>query len=82
MNYGLMSVKEACETLYAVGYTEIMLDDFVDLFCKKFELDRDVEYSRISNMLRVLEKQQIIEMLDDVILLWNMLSSNLRIRIT
>lgn len=77
--YDLLSVKTALETLYAQGYKEISLQEFLILFCEKYDLSLDDEKRKILSMLRVLERNNVVTMKNKELRMWNMLSSNLRL---
>ena len=79
MKYDLLSVKTALEVLYSQGYKEIALQDFLILFCEKYDLSLDIEKRKILSMLRVLERNGKITMQNSNVRMWNMLSSNLRL---
>jgi hypothetical protein len=76
--FDLLSVKTALEVLYAQGYTELPLPDFIRVFSEKYDLSEDDE-GRVHGMLRVLERNNVIKVVDGRIRMWNLLSSNLRL---
>lgn len=76
--FDLLSVKTALEVLYAQGYTELPLPDFIQLFGEKYDLSENDE-GRVRGMLRVLERNNVIEVDEGKIRMWNLLSSNLRL---
>ena len=76
--FDLLSVKTALEVLYAQGYTELPLPDFIRVFSEKYDLSED-DAGRVRSMLTVLQRNNVIELEDGMIQMWNMLSSNLRL---
>ena len=76
--FDLLSVKTALEVLYSQGYTELPVTDFIRVFSEKYDLSEDDE-GRVHGMLRVLERNNIIELVEGRIRMWNLLSSNLRL---
>ena len=76
--FDLLSVKTALEVLYAQGYTELPLPDFIRVFSEKYDLSEDDD-GRVRSMLTVLQRNNVIELEDGMIQMWNMLSSNLRL---
>ena len=76
--FDLLSVKTALEVLYAQGYTELPVTDFIRVFSEKYDLSDDDE-GRVHGMLRVLERNNVIELVEGRIRMWNLLSSNLRL---
>lgn len=79
MKYTFRSILQALESYYAVGYTSVDVDSFIDAFCLHHNLQREREERRIYGILDVLEKQKKIERKEDKIELWNMVSANLRL---
>lgn len=77
--YDLLSVKTALEVLYACGYVEVCVDDFISIFCERYDLSQSDEESRIMGMLRVLDKNGKIQLGNEKIRMWNMLSTNIRL---
>lgn len=78
MKYDLLSVKTALEVLYSQGYTELPMTDFIRVFSEKYDLS-DGDEGRVRGMLRVLERNNVIEVVEGRIRMWNLLSSNLRV---
>ena len=76
--FDLLSVKTALEVLYSQGYTELPVTDFIMVFSERYDLSEDDE-GRVRGMLRVLERNNVIELVDGRIRMWNLLSSNLRL---
>lgn len=74
----MLSVKTALEVLYAQGYTELSLPDFIQLFGEKYDLSENDE-KKVRSMLRVLQQNNVIELEDGKIQMWNLLSSKLRL---
>lgn len=81
MKYDLLSVKTALEVLYSQGFTEIRLEYFLFLFCEKYGVDMERENRRIRGMLNLLDKKGKIRLEndDEMIMMENMLTSNLRL---
>lgn len=77
--FDLLSVKTALEVLYAQGYTEIPVPDFIRVFSEKYDLSEDDDDKKVRSMLRVLERNNVIELVEGRIRMWNLLSSNLRL---
>ena len=77
--FDLLSVKTALEVLYAQGYTELRVNDFIQVFSEKYDLSEDGDEGRVKGMLRVLEQNNVIELENGMIRMWNLLSSNLRL---
>lgn len=76
--FDLLSVKTALEVLYSQGYTELPLPYFIMVFSEKYDLS-DGDEGRVRGMLRVLERNNVIKVVDGRIRMWNLLSSNLRL---
>lgn len=76
-----MSVKEACECLYVLEVNPCSLDLFLDLFCRKYQLERREETVKIRGMLKALQNKGVIDMEDDYLFFHNTLSSNLKLSI-
>ena len=76
--FDLLSVKTALEVLYSQGYTELPMTDFIRVFSEKYDLS-DGDEGRVRGMLRVLERNNVIEVVEGRIRMWNLLSSNLRV---
>lgn len=76
--FDLLSVKTALEVLYSQGYTELPVPDFIRVFSEKYDLS-DGDEGRVRGMLRVLERNNVIELVEGRIRMWNLLSSNLRL---
>lgn len=76
--FDLLSVKTALEVLYAQGYTELPLPDFIMVFSEKYDLSENDE-GRVRSMLRVLQRNNVIELGGERIRMWNLLSSKLRL---
>lgn len=81
MKYDILSVKEACECLYILEHNPCRIDFFIELFCKKYDVSRRLESVKIRGMLRLLERQGIVEIRDDCLYFHNTLTSNLRLKI-
>ncbi len=80
MKYDLLSVKTALEVLYAQGYTRISIHYFLYLFCEKYGVDMERENRRIRSMLDLLHRKDKISITDeDEIVMWNMLTTNIRL---
>ena len=80
MKYDLLSVKTALEVLYAQGYTTISIHYFLYLFCEKYNVHMERENRRIRGMLDLLSRKGKISITDeDEIVMWNLLTSNLRL---
>lgn len=77
--FDLLSVKTALEVLYAQGYTELPVIDFIRVFSEKYDLSEDDDEKKVRSMLRVLKRNNVIELEEDRIRMWNLLSSNLRL---
>lgn len=78
VKFDLLSVKTALEVLYSQGYMELPLPDFIRVFSEKYDLSEEDE-GRVRGMLNVLERNNVIELEDGRIRMWNMLSSKLRL---
>ena len=82
MKYNILSVKEALEVLYCLGYEEISVSDFLTLFCRKYKQDEDKQERRVRQMLNLLAHKENIEIIDDNIRLDKLsLSKGLRCRL-
>ena len=75
----MLSVKTALEVLYAQGYTELPLPEFIRVFSEKYDLSEEDDEKKVRSMLRVLQRNNVIEVEDRKIQMWNLLSSNLRL---
>ena len=76
--FDLLSVKTALEVLYSQGYTELPVTDFIQLFGEKYDLSENDE-KKVRSMLSVLQRNNVIELEDGRIRMWNLLSSKLRL---
>lgn len=74
----MLSVKTALEVLYAQGYTELPVTDFIRVFSEKYDLSENDE-KKVRSMLSVLQRNNVIELEDGKIQMWNLLSSKLRL---
>lgn len=74
-----MSVKTALEVLYAQGYTRISIHYFLYLFCEKYNVDMERENRRIRGMLDLLSRKGKINIDGEEIVMWNMLTTNIRL---
>lgn len=77
--FDLLSVKTALEVLYSQGYTELPLPEFIRVFSEKYDLSEDDDEKKVRSMLSVLKRNNVIELEEDRIRMWNLLSSNLRL---
>lgn len=79
MRYDLLSVKTALEVLYSQGYTSISIHYFLYLFCEKYNVDMERENRRIRGMLDLLSRKGKISIDGEEIVMWNMLTTNIRL---
>ena len=82
MKYTLLGVKQALEACYVCDVNPISVSDFISLFCERYSLREDKESVRLRGMLRVLQKQGILEIENDTIHMHNILRSKIRMEIT
>ena len=84
MNYGLEQLIEALEALYAVGVEEIEIEQFIFIFCRKFDREEEKERARIKRMLRVVAKarKEQIRIKDGKIWMWNVFGGTQHATIT
>ena len=83
MNYGLEQLIEALEALYAVGVEEIEIEQFIFIFCRKFDREEEKERARLKRMLRVVAKsKEQVKIKDGKILMWNVFGGTQHATIT
>lgn len=82
MDYNLISVKEALEVFYCLGYDEIDINYFIQVFSKKYQKEAEKEQRRVRLMLRTLENKKMIQIAENDVILLNNITFSICLRLS